>query len=192
MLSHVANYRPICRWRKRKLRQVAKFFPPKRAEFLEQAASVAESAFRSEGNEVRLRASRQFFDELAAPKRWNPGEETPFEKTRILNPRPSERILRTGLRNLVRAFPEFAGAEIVESWGCAIDVTPDAVPVIDTVPTATGLVIASGFSGHGFGIGPGAAHLAARSRRRVVSSNGGKLSSSTRPSESPIRISRRV
>jgi hypothetical protein len=27
-----------------KLRQVAKFFPPKRAEFLEQAASVAESA----------------------------------------------------------------------------------------------------------------------------------------------------
>jgi integrase len=44
MLSHVANYRPICRWRKRKLRQVAKFFPPKRAEFLEQAASVAESA----------------------------------------------------------------------------------------------------------------------------------------------------
>jgi hypothetical protein len=44
MLSHVANYRPICRWRKRKLRQVAKFFPPKRTEFLEQAASVAESA----------------------------------------------------------------------------------------------------------------------------------------------------
>ncbi|TKD40211.1 MAG: FAD-binding oxidoreductase, partial [Mesorhizobium sp.] len=42
-----------------------------------------------------------------------------------------------------------------------IDVTPDAVPVIDKVDEISGLVIASGFSGHGFGIGPGAAHLVA-------------------------------
>ncbi|KUM28677.1 hypothetical protein AU467_10980 [Mesorhizobium loti] len=45
------------------------------------------------------------------------------------------------------------------SWGCAIDFTPDAVPVIDAVDEIPGLLIASGFSGHGFGIGPAAAHL---------------------------------
>jgi len=35
------------------------------------------------------------------------------------------------------------------------------VPVIDTVPSIGGFFIASGFSGHGFGIGPGAGKLAA-------------------------------
>ena len=42
-----------------------------------------------------------------------------------------------------------------------MDVTPDAVPVISPVATKPGFFIASGFSGHGFGIGPGAGHLVA-------------------------------
>ncbi|MBW3096259.1 NAD(P)/FAD-dependent oxidoreductase [Pseudohoeflea coraliihabitans] len=118
-------------------------------------------AFRSEGNEIRLRFGQAFFHELAMAKCWKGDEAAPFEELRVLNPRPSERILREGLRNLSRAFPEFAGAEIAETWGCAIDVTPDAVPAIDAVRSVPGLIIASGFSGHGFGIGPGAGHLVA-------------------------------
>ena len=42
-----------------------------------------------------------------------------------------------------------------------IDVTPDAVPVISAVDALPGLVVATGFSGHGFGIGPAAGRLAA-------------------------------
>ena len=42
-----------------------------------------------------------------------------------------------------------------------IDAAPDAIPVISTVRSHPGLVIATGFSGHGFGIGPGAGQLAA-------------------------------
>ncbi len=42
-----------------------------------------------------------------------------------------------------------------------IDVTPDAVPVISPVETLPGFIIATGFSGHGFGIGPAAGKLAA-------------------------------
>jgi glycine/D-amino acid oxidase-like deaminating enzyme len=42
-----------------------------------------------------------------------------------------------------------------------IDVTPDAVPVIDQVARIPGCFIATGFSGHGFGIGPGAGRLMA-------------------------------
>jgi len=42
-----------------------------------------------------------------------------------------------------------------------IDVTPDGVPVISAVPSLPGFFIASGFSGHGFGIGPGAGDLVA-------------------------------
>ena len=63
--------------------------------------------------------------------------------------------------SLARAFPGFAGMRVAESWAGLIDVTPDAVPVISPVAALPGLVLASGFSGHGFGIGPGAGRLAA-------------------------------
>ena len=43
-----------------------------------------------------------------------------------------------------------------------IDTMPDVVPVIDHVPQVGGLTIATGFSGHGFGIGPGAAKVVAQ------------------------------
>jgi glycine/D-amino acid oxidase-like deaminating enzyme len=36
-----------------------------------------------------------------------------------------------------------------------IDAMPDVVPVVDRVPGLEGLIVATGMSGHGFGIGPG-------------------------------------
>ena len=43
-----------------------------------------------------------------------------------------------------------------------IDVTPDEVPIIDSVAGVPGLVVATGLSGHGFGLGLGAGEMAAR------------------------------
>jgi glycine/D-amino acid oxidase-like deaminating enzyme len=51
--------------------------------------------------------------------------------------------------------------KVAERWAGVIDATPDGVPVISEVPFLPGFYIASGFSGHGFGIGPGAGHLMA-------------------------------
>jgi glycine/D-amino acid oxidase-like deaminating enzyme len=42
-----------------------------------------------------------------------------------------------------------------------IDVTPDQIPVISPISEIAGLVVATGLSGHGFGIGPGVGRLAA-------------------------------
>ena len=81
--------------------------------------------------------------------------------SRTLNPVPSASVLEQGRRNLGAAFPIFRNMRVVERWAGLIDVTPDAVPVISAVPTLPGFFIASGFSGHGFGIGPGAGHLMA-------------------------------
>jgi len=50
---------------------------------------------------------------------------------------------------------------ILQEWGGYIDVTPDLVPYIDAVDAIPGLVVATGFSGHGFGMGPGAGRLCA-------------------------------
>ena len=51
--------------------------------------------------------------------------------------------------------------KVVQQWAGLIDVTPDAVPVIGPVAAVPGLTVATGFSGHGFGIGPAAGRLAA-------------------------------
>jgi glycine/D-amino acid oxidase-like deaminating enzyme len=61
----------------------------------------------------------------------------------------------------VRGFPAFGGVKIKDRWAGLIDATPDGVPVISEAPSLPGLFIASGFSGHGFGIGPGAGRLMA-------------------------------
>ena len=55
----------------------------------------------------------------------------------------------------------FKGAKMAHQWAGVIDVTPDALPVISPIATIPGLFLSSGYSGHGFGIGPGAGRLAA-------------------------------
>lgn len=111
--------------------------------------------------ELAPRIGVSFTEEARTPRHWRPDEVTPFEKTRILDPKPSRRLLDPVWREVVRAFPVFDGVEIVQRWAGAIDVTPDAVPVISTVDAMPGLVISTGYSGHGFGIGPGAGRLTA-------------------------------
>jgi glycine/D-amino acid oxidase-like deaminating enzyme len=57
--------------------------------------------------------------------------------------------------------PAFAGIELAEAWSGMIDALPDVVPVLDRAERVDGLWISTGFSGHGFGIGPGAGKLMA-------------------------------
>jgi glycine/D-amino acid oxidase-like deaminating enzyme len=111
--------------------------------------------------EVRLRFGRRFFEEWSVRRRWSLDETTPFEAVRVLDPTPKQATLEEARVALSRAFPVFARMQVAESWGGMIDVTPDAVPVIGEVPAMPGFFLATGFSGHGFGIGPGAGRLAA-------------------------------
>ncbi len=79
----------------------------------------------------------------------------------MLDPAPRQAVLEEARSVLSRSFPAFARMQVAESWGGMIDVTPDAVPVIGEVPSVPGFFLAPGFSGHGFGIGPGAGRLTA-------------------------------
>lgn len=83
---------------------------------------------------------------------------------RIL-PRPRPQTLHQafecGARQPQESLPVFEKAEIAQRWAGYIDVTPDAVPVIDAIDSIPGFHIATGFSGHGFGIGPAAGRLMA-------------------------------
>ena len=118
-------------------------------------------AFKTEKTRLRFRLDHRFYKELTIAKNWKTGSITPFEKERINQVRPSHSILKEAEASLKRLFPELKDIKVLEQWAGLIDVTPDAVPVISPVSKLPGFYLATGFSGHGFGIGPAAGELAA-------------------------------
>lgn len=118
-------------------------------------------AFKTEKTRLRFRLDHRFYKELTIAKNWKTGSITPFEKERINQVRPSHSILKEAEASLKRLFPELKDIKVLERWAGLIDVTPDAVPVISPVSKLPGFYLATGFSGHGFGIGPAAGELAA-------------------------------
>lgn len=118
-------------------------------------------ALKSEWRSLSFRVGGRFVDEMRIPRSWAMDEASPFEYTRVLDPKPSAAIRAKVLKAVREAYPVFAQARIAQTWAGLIDVTPDAVPVISPVERTPGFFIATGFSGHGFGIGPAAGKLAA-------------------------------
>lgn len=119
-------------------------------------------ALAKQRHELKLQFSPgAFMNEWRTKRRWSLDQASPFEAVRVLDPKPTQANIDKGQANLIRAFPGFAGLKIAESWGGMVDVTPDGVPVIGPVAALPGFYLASGFSGHGFGIGPGAGRLMA-------------------------------
>ncbi|ODT03213.1 MAG: hypothetical protein ABS58_16940 [Mesorhizobium sp. SCN 65-20] len=89
------------------------------------------------------------------------GEGSVYERHRTLDPAPATGPLDEARANMEKVFPVMKGVPTVQQWAGFIDATPDAIPVIAPVKSLPGLVLATGFSGHGFGIGPAAGHLVA-------------------------------
>jgi glycine/D-amino acid oxidase-like deaminating enzyme len=118
-------------------------------------------SLRLQWRNMRLRVGGKFLEEWQIPRHWDLDAASPFERVRTLDPAPYGPILDQARRHLTAAFPAFRDMQVAESWGGVIDVTPDAVPVISAVDTLPGFHIATGFTGHGFGIGPGAGRLMA-------------------------------
>ncbi|WP_267625703.1 MULTISPECIES: NAD(P)/FAD-dependent oxidoreductase [Gordonia] len=74
--------------------------------------------------------------------------------------RADEAFLDLTVDKVGTRFPAFTDASITSSYAGCYDVTPDWNPVISTGPL-DGLVIAAGFSGHGFKISPAVGRLVA-------------------------------
>ena len=113
-------------------------------------------ALWKEFNALRLSIGQEFFDELKMPKKWKMDEITPFENCRVLNPKPNNSIINEISNKLGDVFPELQNVEIIESWAGMVETTPDVVPIICELEQIPGFYVGTGFSGHGFGIGPAA------------------------------------
>lgn len=110
---------------------------------------------------VTLGIGRSFFDGPESFARWSFDRVSPFERHRTLDPAADPSLVRQGLTRLGDHYPALKGLKVANAWGGLIDSTPDGVPVISGVDTLPGLYLSTGFTGHGFGIGPGAGRLAA-------------------------------
>jgi glycine/D-amino acid oxidase-like deaminating enzyme len=110
---------------------------------------------------VEIGIGRSFFEGPETLGRWHLDRRTPFERIRVLDPVADIRMVATIMTRIKAQFPAVADAGIVSSWGGYVDSTPDAVPVISPVESIGGAFAAAGYSGHGFGAGPGIGHLAA-------------------------------
>jgi glycine/D-amino acid oxidase-like deaminating enzyme len=110
---------------------------------------------------LRFRLGHRFAEEWQIKRRWTLDAPSPFEAVRVLDPEADPIVLDRARDSLAAAFPAFRNIRIAQSWGGMIDVMPDAIPVISAIDQVPGMFIATGFSGHGFGIGPGAGKLIA-------------------------------
>lgn len=78
-------------------------------------------------------------------------EETDMKPTEL---RTSALTLSAGCRAVIGYIPKLKDAKIVRSWGGWLDMCHDGVPVISKVDEVPGLILACGFTGHGFGTAP--------------------------------------
>lgn len=105
--------------------------------------------------------NRELFDDLAAEKSWKNEDVTPFEKQRVLAPKPERELAENALAGFKKAFPHAADVQVIETWGGVIDMTPDQAPIIQKIDKIPGLVVAAGMSGHGLSMAPAAGQLVA-------------------------------
>jgi glycine/D-amino acid oxidase-like deaminating enzyme len=109
---------------------------------------------------MKFRFGPEFFGALGR-HRWAPDQLSPFETARVLDPVPDPGIIQAIHAQAAKIYPQLQGVPIAEAWGGMIDVMPDEIPVIGAPSGLEGLILATGLSGHGFGLGPGTGHLAA-------------------------------
>ncbi|MBP2650858.1 MAG: dependent oxidoreductase [Firmicutes bacterium] len=57
-------------------------------------------------------------------------------------------------RGIMKYFPLLKDVKIVRTWAGWADISADKIPVISPVEEVPGLIVACGFTGHGFGIAP--------------------------------------
>jgi len=123
--------------------------------------------FHRNFRDLKFRFGRHFFASWRRERARAPDQVSVYETVRVNDPAFDQTEVRQALKNLKKGRPQLAGVEVEQAWAGRIDLTPDLVPVISRVDAVGGLTIATGFSGHGFGIGPGAGRLAADLVRRA-------------------------
>ena len=110
--------------------------------------------YRRSWRDIRLHFGAELVKEAMGAMPWSRGDRHPFTRP---EPQPNARKVKSALQCLLSLFPHLDGlVRIEQAWAGYIDGTPDRVPIIGEAPGIKGFIVATGFSGHGFAMGPGA------------------------------------
>jgi glycine/D-amino acid oxidase-like deaminating enzyme len=107
----------------------------------------------------RFHFGRPLLESLGAILPGSEARRRPLVWDRGLEPPPNPAKVVRSLTELQRVLPVLPRLRIARSWAGYIDAAPDLVPVLGAVPSLNGFVLATGFSGHGFAMGPIAGRL---------------------------------
>lgn len=119
--------------------------------------------YRKNRRLFRIRAGSELVTDIARRIPGTDAREHPFADTVGVEPTPNPKTARSSLRGLVQLIPSTSDLRIRRTWAGLIDATPDAVPVLGLVDELAGFYFATGFSGHGFAMGPIAGKLISES-----------------------------
>ncbi len=109
----------------------------------------------------KMRVGGDLWNDIAAQIPWSDAREHPFANTVGIEPTPNIKTARKSLQGLQRLIPATRDLRIRRTWAGLIDATPDAIPVLGGADEMGGFIFATGFSGHGFALGPVAGKLMA-------------------------------
>ena len=109
----------------------------------------------------RLHVGADLLKDIARRAPWSPATRHPFAHTVGVEPPPNPASVEQSRQNLEALIPSLKGIQIQRAWAGLIDATPDALPVLGPVERPRGFIFATGFSGHGFAMGPIAGRLIA-------------------------------
>ncbi|MBX2830535.1 MAG: FAD-binding oxidoreductase [Rhodospirillales bacterium] len=102
----------------------------------------------------KFHLNKRFFDDLVDRMPGSDAAKHPTIGRRTNQAEPYKVRVSNAMGNLQKIFPQIKKVGIVDKWAGDIDVTPDAVPVIDQFDNPKHFFVATGFSGHGFAMGP--------------------------------------
>lgn len=111
---------------------------------------------------LKIRLGKPLLRDIARLIPGTAAHKAPWAQLRTNEPPADLTAAAPNLAGFHELLPRFADLAVERIWAGNIDMTPDQAPVLDSRTGIGGLVIATGFSGHGFAMGPGGGHAAAR------------------------------
>jgi glycine/D-amino acid oxidase-like deaminating enzyme len=102
---------------------------------------------------LRLHVGRPLLADLLRSLPGHRARRHPFAHAVDVEPPPNPHTTEANRRAFQRHFPALGELRIARSWAGIIDTTPDVIPVLGRTDVP-GFLFATGFSGHGFAMGP--------------------------------------
>ena len=102
----------------------------------------------------QVNLGRDLVKDAARSLRGPLGRQRSFPVGVGVEPTPNPKAVDRALRRFRELFPSQSSLGLQRVWAGRIDVTPDLLPILGEVEKPKGLIFATGFSGHGFAMGP--------------------------------------